>query len=92
MNEVARKIYHKLHKWTLPEDIEQAVRDGMIAKNNLVVGKEYEGYCRNSEVARWTGTGFSYMRYKFGGLFPEEQPHPEDDQGFDIFVPVKEVD
>ena len=60
-----------------------------IPKSELVVGQEYPGYCRNACKAVWNGKVFHYMRKKFGGEFLEEINHYEDDDGYDVFVPVK---
>ena len=64
-----------------------------IPKSELVVGQEYSGYCRNASRATWNGKAFQYMRRKFGSEFLEEINHYEDDNndGIDVFVPVKEV-
>ena len=60
-----------------------------IPKSELVVGETYPGYCRNSSRATWNGKVFQYMRKKFGSEFLEEINHYEDDNGYDVFVPVK---
>ena len=62
-----------------------------IPKSELVIGKEYPGYCRNSDKAIWNGKTFQYMRTKFGSKFLEKINHYEDDDGFDVFVPIKEI-
>jgi len=61
-----------------------------IPKSELVVGRTYPGYCRNASEAVWKENGkFEYSRHKFGHTFPEEINHYEDDDGYDVFVPVK---
>lgn len=60
-----------------------------IPKNELEVGAIYQGHCRNSDDARWNGKKFVYERYKFGDVFDEEINHYEDDDGYDVFVPMK---
>lgn len=92
MNKTANDIYHSLKKFCSKVEIRQAVKDGMIAKENLITDKLYEGHCRNATTARWTGTEFEYMRFKFDSVYPECAYHPEDDDGYDIFVPIKGVD
>lgn len=64
-----------------------------IPKSELEVGKEYPGNCRNASKATWNGKTFQYMRRKFGSEFLEEINHYEDDNddGIDVFVPVKEI-
>lgn len=63
----------------------------MIAKEHLKVGAYYQGFCRNSDIARWTGDRFLYWRYKFGLTFLEEIGHAEDDTVYDVFEPYFEV-
>ena len=63
----------------------------MIPKAELIDGTIYEGLCRNATEARWhVATGkFIYMRHKFGQTFEEDICHPDDDQVYDVFVPIK---
>lgn len=61
----------------------------VIPKNELVIGQTYEGNCRNADTALWTGTEFEYYRYKFGDVYKETINHFEDDDGYDVFVPMK---
>lgn len=71
------------HKW---------VRENYapIPKSELEVGKEYKGECRNASKAVWDGKVFHYQRYKFGSTFDETINHYEEDDGYDVFVPIKE--
>ena len=62
-----------------------------IPKSELVVGQEYPGHCRNASKATWNGKVFQYMRRKFGSEFLESIKHYEDDDGYDVFVPIKEI-
>lgn len=67
-------------------------RKGIIPKKDLSKGKYYYGKCRNGRVALWNGHEFVYMRDFWGrSFFPEEINHLEDDEGFDVFIPLKEV-
>lgn len=70
--------------------IKNFIRCGAIAKKDLVIGKTYVGSCRNTEEATWLGEYFEYNRTKFGTVFKEKINHFEDDNGFDLFVPLKE--
>lgn len=70
--------------------IKNFIRCGAIAKKDLVIGKVYVGSCRNTEEATWLGEYFEYNRKKFGIVFKEKINHFEDDNGFDLFVPLKE--
>lgn len=63
----------------------------VIPKRELVVGQEYEGVCRNSGKATWFGTKFGYDRYKFGAWFKDTINHFEDDNGYDLFIPMKVI-
>ena len=62
-----------------------------IPKNELVKGKEYIGNCRNSNKAVWKGDHFEYKRYKYGSYFIDSINHYEDDDGYDVFVPVEVI-
>jgi hypothetical protein len=76
---------------------------GMIAKRDLVDGAAYWGFCRNAQEAVWHADKpsragyerqdkvlgcFTYQRTKWGSTYDEDINHPEDDDGFDLFVPV----
>ena len=62
-----------------------------IPKPELVIGKEYPGHCRNSGRAIWYGRTFKYKKKKYSKKFLEEINHYEDDDGFVVFVPIKEI-
>ena len=66
------------------------LRCGAIPKDKLVVGKTYVGNCRNACKAVWNGTQFEYERYKFGTYYTDKINHFQDDDGYDLFVPIKE--
>lgn len=70
--------------------IKNFIRCGAIPKKDLIIGKTYIGNCRNSNEAVWNGKQFIYKRSKFGILFEDTINHFEDDDGFDLFVPIKE--
>ena len=78
----------------LPKDYEEIIvpniiRCGGIPKDKLIVGKTYIGDCRNAREAVWDGEKFTYMRTKFGSTYPETINHIQDDDGYDLFVPLK---
>lgn len=83
-----------LPKPVTPEYLEKASQAGLILKKDLKDGAYYYGRCRNAEVAMWDATEevFWYMRTKFGDVFAEDIYHPEDDDGFDLFLPVAEIE
>lgn len=68
-------------------------QDG-IPKKELVPYAWYIGVCRNAFYAQWipnleNGTGqFIYIRHKFGGFFIEKIFHFEDENVFDVFIPL----
>lgn len=64
----------------------------MIEKKDLEDGEWYVGKCRNAHVACWHGDCFVHLRTKFGATFAEEINHPEDDDGFDCFIPIRKLD
>lgn len=70
--------------------IDNLIRCGAIPKKDLVIGKTYLGSCRNSSEATWNGVDFEYVRYKFGTSYIEHINHFEDDDGFDLFIPLYE--
>lgn len=70
--------------------VKNFIRCGAIPKKDLVIGKTYIGSCRNAGEAVWLGEQFEYDRYKFGCTFKEKINHFEDDNGYDLFVPLHE--
>lgn len=67
---------------------------GMIAKRDLIHDHEYYGHCRNAKIARWDSAKqkFIYKRHKFDSTYDESINHPENDDGHDLFIPIKRVD
>lgn len=90
----AHRVYRLLGRGFGPDALERALAEGMIAKDQLVDGAMYLGWCRNAEQARWDASQqqFVYKRTKFGACFDETIVHPQDDDGFDIFVPMARLD
>ena len=72
--------------------IPNLIRCGAIPKKDLKVGTIYLGNCRNTTKAKWTGTEFVYDRCKFGIWYEDSVNHFEDDDGYDVFVPIKEYE
>jgi hypothetical protein len=68
------------------------IRCGAIPKSQLEIGFVYEGSCRNADKAVWNGFQFEYIRTKFGSKFKEKINHFEDDNGYDLFVPIKKLE
>ena len=67
------------------------IKCGAIPKKDLVIGAYYIGSCRNSNIAYWDGKEFHYWRVKFGDCIPDSVNHFEDDNGYDLFVPLKRI-
>ena len=65
------------------------IKHGAIPLQNMNIGETYIGFCRNSSEAIWQGDHFIYQRTKFGITFPEKINHFQNDNGFDVFVPIK---
>lgn len=65
------------------------IRCGAIPKDKLIIGKTYIGNCRNASEAVWNGKVFTYKRTKFGCTYDEDINHFQDDDGYDVFVPIK---
>ena len=84
---------HNIPKFRNPEDykeyvIKNFIRCGAIPKKDLIIGQTYLGNCRNAYEAIWNGEYFTYDRYKFGILITDKINHFEDDDGYDLFVPL----
>lgn len=62
-----------------------------IPKSELKNGITYQGNCRNTNEAIWDLDAFIYTRYKFGTTYLETINHYEDDDGYDVFVPIEIV-
>lgn len=74
-----------------PEFYEEVYSKGVLKKEELEIGKYYYGKCRNAKVAMWDGNVFWYMRTKFSYTYKEDINHLQDDNGYDLFVPLEEV-
>ena len=73
------------------EVIKELEEKGAILKNKLVKNRLYIGFCRNSTLGKWDGSKFEYLRYKYGTLIIDYINHFQDDNSFDVFVPIREV-
>jgi hypothetical protein len=60
-----------------------------IPKSELKNGITYQGICRNANEAIWDVDAFIYTRHKFGTTYLETINHYEDDDGYDVFVPIQ---
>ena len=70
--------------------IEAYKNAGAIPKEKLINGAYYLGQSRSTNVAQWfPKDGFNYMRHKLGESFVDTINHFEDDNGYDLFIPLK---
>lgn len=81
---LSKKTINKIHNL----DIYIKEHFKPIPRNKLIVDKKYKGYCRNTNEATWNGKEFVYDRYKFGSTFKDTINHYEDDDGYDLFIPI----
>ena len=65
------------------------INHGAIPLHELEIGKTYIGFCRNASEAIWQGDRFVYQRFKWGTTFPDTINHFQNDDGYDVFVPVR---
>ena len=80
------QCYHKDEEIFVQDTL---INHGAIPLDKLKVGKTYVGFCRNTSEAVWKGDKFVYPRYKWGNTYNEEINHFQNDDGYDVFVPVK---
>jgi hypothetical protein len=75
-------------------EISRNILAGMIPLSEMEDGAYYLGWCRNAVVAKWQKDKgcFIHWRTKFSSVFTEEINHPEDDDGYDVFTPLKEIE
>lgn len=73
--------------------INKLIELGAISKNELEDGEWYYGECRNSDFGKWDEKeqNFIIMRNKFGNYYKDTCNHFEDDDGFDLFVPLRKA-
>lgn len=69
------------------------IENGAIPKNKLKNKTKYYGTCRNADYAIWDADSqkFYYERWKFGIVSVDYINHFEDDDGSDLFIPIKEI-
>ena len=79
-----------LRKTLNKENLKEAYKVGLIPKSELKDRCYYIGSCRNSNIAVWDAKEnvFWYLRSKWGTVFKESINHPEDDNGYDLFLPI----
>lgn len=100
---VPNRIYYKMRdklksaglEYSLPKqfDVEKYYAGGVIRRSDLKDAVWYVGMCRNASCAIWDAERgvFWYVRFKFANRFAESINHIADDNGFDLFVPMFEV-
>jgi hypothetical protein len=77
-----------------PESIQALHEAGVLPMSSLEDGKYYYGTCRNTHVAKYCAPlkQFFYIRRKFNLEFPESINILENDDGYDLFFPVCEIE
>lgn len=78
----------ELRKWMENKFIELSA----LPKDKLEIGKYYYGASRNTDEAMWNGNTFEYEVHKFGFTYKDNINHFQDDDGYDVFVPIKLVE
>jgi len=75
------------------EILQKYYQAGVIRKEDLKDCGMYWGKCRNASLAEWNADTqkFYYLRRKFSHTFSEEINHMADDDGYDVFVPIKQL-
>ena len=71
--------------------VKNLLRCGAIPIDQLEIGKKYKGTCRNTSEAIWNGKEFEYERYKWGMSYIDTIHHFQDDDGYDVFVPIEKI-
>ena len=71
--------------------VKNLIRCGAIPLDQLEIGARYEGTCRNASEAVWNGKQFEYKRYKFGDWMDARINHFQEDDGNDLFVPIRKM-
>lgn len=64
----------------------------MIAKKDLIEGRKYEVDARNFDTARWNGSEFIGLRYKFGHTYEYGELHYEDGAPHGTCKPIKLIE
>jgi hypothetical protein len=72
--------------------IPKLIELGAIPKNQLKDGVWYYGDTRNTTLGKWNEkeNNFEHWRYKFGWRW-DDVNHFEDDNGYALFVPLREA-
>ena len=85
--------YEEYHNFGSPDHFHKWAETHykIIPKSELIINKKYNGNCRNASEAVWNGEKFIYKRHKFGTTYSEEINHYEDDDGYDVFVPIEYI-
>jgi len=97
MEDLIKDFYNKEHDLGMIKEIDankEIIRNiNAIEKENLEDSCYYLGICRNSRVAQWNEKEncFYYIRRKFDATFIEKINHPEDDDGYDLFIPYQKI-
>lgn len=83
------KVGEEFYNEVICKNLERA---GAIPKKDLKKDTWYYGDTRNTGKAYWNGERFYYIRNKWNHYFWDWCPHYEDDYGYALFVPLREID
>ena len=67
---------------------------GVIRGEDLKHGNYYIGKCRNNHIGRWDATNkvMWYQTYTFGHYVRDNVNYLDNDNGYDLFIALKEID
>ena len=90
--ELANKIRGVFSIPATEKDIQQAIKMGMIATQDLKNGQWYIGRSRNTTKGRWDAAKqeFFHYRYKFGWM-QDTVDGVNTTSHYDMFIPVQET-
>jgi len=75
------------------DELKELESMGMIPLKDLQDKSYYYGICRNTRIARWVNSAncFLYIREKHKSFHMAEINHPANDNGFDLFIPLRKI-
>ena len=75
------------------DELKELKKMGMIPLEDLQDKSYYYGICRNTRIAQWVKSEscFFYMREKHKSFYIAEINHPANDNGFDLFIPLRKI-
>ena len=83
--------WQRFSKPVRQEELEQAYQDGMLRKEQLQDGVYYKGISRNTKIAKWSSKDNCFFYIDEIGCI-ENVCHPEDDNSYDLFIPISKTE